>query len=80
MRLCAFLEAWVQLVGRREPGLAQRKIREIRNRIPQTGVTELIRHHKVAAVSSQPWRQGPTEPVNGWGTLSAYLAQLRGLC
>src|SRR5438874_10545537 len=52
MRLCAFLEAWVQLICRREPGRASK-------RIPQKGVTELIKHHKVAAASSQPWRRGP---------------------
>jgi hypothetical protein len=33
----------------------------IRVRIPQKGVTELIKHHKVAAASSQPWRGGPIE-------------------
>src|SRR5580698_901309 len=56
MRPCAFLEAWVQLVGRREPGRAQGKFEEVR--IPQTDVTELIKHHKVAAATSQPWRSG----------------------
>src|ERR1700735_3821129 len=39
--------------------------RGIRYRIPQKGVTELIKHHKVAAASSQPWRGGRIEAVNG---------------
>src|SRR6202030_1553360 len=30
----------------------------IRVRIPQKDVTELIKHHKVAAAPSQPWRGG----------------------
>ena len=51
MRLCAFLEAWVQLVCRREPGRAQGEFA-----IEFQGVTELIKHHKVAAARSQPWR------------------------
>src|ERR1700730_2110477 len=55
MRLSAFLEAWVQLVGRRELDRAQGGVRY---RIPRRGVTELIKHHKVAAASSQPWRGG----------------------
>jgi hypothetical protein len=38
---------------------------EIRVRIPQKGVTGLRKHHKVAAASSQPWRGGPIEAVNG---------------
>jgi hypothetical protein len=36
-------------------------------RMPQKGVTELIKHHKVAAARSQPWRRGPIEAVNGSG-------------
>jgi hypothetical protein len=40
--------------------------RGIRYRIPQKGITELIKHHKVAAAPSQPWRGGPIEAVGGW--------------
>src|SRR4030088_3501071 len=48
--------------------------REIQFRIPQKDVTELIKHHKVAAASSQPWREGqvgPSEAAYGWRTASA---------
>jgi hypothetical protein len=41
MRLCAFLEAWVQLFGRRETGLALGEF----NENSQTGATELINLH-----------------------------------
>jgi hypothetical protein len=34
-------------------------------RMPQKGVTELIKHHKVAAVRSQPLPGGPIEAVEG---------------
>jgi hypothetical protein len=37
-------------------------------RMPQKGVTELIKHHKVAAARSQPWAGGPIEAVGGLGT------------
>jgi hypothetical protein len=52
MRLSAILEAWVQLVA------GGNRIAPKGNsfRIPQKGVTELIKHHKVAAASSQPWQ------------------------
>jgi hypothetical protein len=36
-------------------------------RMPQKGVTELIKHHKVAAAPSQPWRGGPIEAAGGLG-------------
>ncbi len=62
MRLSAFLEAWVQLVCRREPGRAQG---EFGIEFREQGVTGLIKHHKVAAAASQPWRGGPIEAVNG---------------
>jgi hypothetical protein len=68
MRLSAFLEAWVQLVlqeGNRVVPKANSA--RIRVRIPQQGVTELIKHHKVAAAPSQPQRGGPIEAVNGRG-------------
>ena len=39
--------------------------KRIRNRILQTGVTELIKHHKVATALSQPWRGGRIEAVDG---------------
>src|SRR5665213_3803057 len=42
-------------------------------RIPQTGVTGLIKHHKVAAAPSQPWRGGSIEAVNGPNPPSRYL-------
>src|SRR5260370_15447359 len=48
----------------------------IQDRIPQKGVTGLIKHHKVAAAPSQPWRGERIEAANartleGWcpGTL-----------
>jgi len=34
-------------------------------RIPRKGVTELIKHHKVAAARSQPWRGGPRRRRGG---------------
>src|SRR5665213_420110 len=37
----------------------------IRYRIPQKGVTELIRHHKVATVSSQPRLGRPDDAIGG---------------
>ena len=48
MRLCVFLEAWVQLVLQEGNRVVPGGIRPIG--IPQQGVTELITHHKVAAV------------------------------
>ena len=60
------------LVRRREPGGAPR---EIRDRTQQTGITGLIRHHKVAAAASQPLgradrsgkRPTPAGTVSGTG-------------
>jgi hypothetical protein len=53
----------------------------IRWRIPQKVVTELIKHHKVAAAPSQPWCDAAIEAVNGRGTpVARYLAQPCGLC
>jgi hypothetical protein len=62
MRLSAILEAWVQLVA------GGNRIAPKGNsfRIPQKGVTELIKHHKVAAASSQPW-QGKVKQDIGSG-------------
>src|SRR5450631_2392713 len=45
--------------------------RGIRYRIQQKGVTELIKHHKVAAAQSQPWRGGTIEAVDGSGIARA---------
>jgi hypothetical protein len=48
--------------------------------MPQKGVTELIKHHKVAAVRSQPLPGGPIEAVEGsWAQIS-HLVLLCGLC
>src|SRR5258705_11593173 len=52
MRLCAFLEAWVQLVLEEGTGMSP-------ERVPRKGVTGLITHHKVAVARSQPWRGRP---------------------
>jgi len=49
-------------------------------RMPQKGVTELIKHHKVAAARSQPLRGGPIEAVEGSGAQIGYLVLVRGLC
>jgi hypothetical protein len=49
-------------------------------RMPQKGVTELIKHHKVAAARSQPWRGGRIEAVNSSGSQIGYLVLMRGLC
>ena len=67
MRLSEFLEAWVQLVltGEGEPGRARRKFESVQDRLPQQGVTELKKHHKVAASPSQPRQGGRFEAVNG---------------
>jgi hypothetical protein len=54
--------------------------KEIRDRIPQEGVTELITHHKVAAAPSQPWRRGPIKAVNAAAIATAYLELAAGLC
>jgi hypothetical protein len=53
---------------------------EVAWRIPQMGVTELIKHHKVAAAPSQPWRHGPIEAVNSPAVVMRYLELARGLC
>src|SRR5882672_1361841 len=61
MRLCAFLEAWVQLVVEEGTGMSP-------ERVPRKGVTGLITHHKVAVARSQPWRGRPIEAgVTGRG-------------
>ena len=49
-------------------------------RMPQKGVTELRKHHKVAAARSQPWRGGPIEAVDGSGSQTRYLVLVGGLC
>ena len=74
MRLSVFLEAWVQLVFRREPDRAH----GVRDRIPREGVTELIKHHKVAAAPSQPWRGGPIEAAGGLETAKPLSGAGRG--
>jgi hypothetical protein len=51
MRLCAFLEAWVQLIWQEGTGFAPGRLS------PRQGVAELMRYHKGAALPSQP-RQG----------------------
>src|SRR5438105_529164 len=60
MRLFVFLEACVQLVGRREPDLSPCGCRK-------RGVTGLITHHKVAVAPPQPRPRGRIEAVNGQG-------------
>jgi hypothetical protein len=67
MRLCAFLEAWVQLVLEEGTGVSP-------ERVSQKGVTRLITHHKVAVARSQPWRDSQLKRVNGQG-----IAEVRGL-
>ena len=51
MRLCAFLEAWVQLIWQEGTGFAPGRLS------PRQGVAELMPYHKGAALPSQP-RQG----------------------
>src|SRR3954471_13975296 len=51
--------------GEGEPGRARRKFESVQDRLPQQGVTELKKHHKVAAPPSQPRRRGRFEAVNG---------------
>ena len=58
MRLCAFLEAWDQLVLEEGTGVSP-------ERVPQKGVTGLITHHKVAVAPPQPRNFGLFEAVNG---------------
>src|SRR5258705_13918473 len=59
MRLCAFLEAWVQLVLEEGTGMSP-------ERVPRKGVTGLITHHKGAVARSQPWR-GRANGAGGTG-------------
>jgi hypothetical protein len=74
MRLCAFLEAWVQLVLEEGTGVSP-------ERVPQKGVTGLITHHKVAVARSQPWRDGQSKRFNGQGIAEARgLEQIMPLC
>jgi hypothetical protein len=49
-------------------------------RIPQKGITELIKHHKVAAAPSQPWRRRRIEAVNGPDVVKPALELIRELC
>src|ERR1700712_428703 len=55
MRLCAFLEAWVQLIWQEGTGFAPGRLS------PRQGVAELMLYHKVAALRSQPRRGGGLE-------------------
>jgi hypothetical protein len=48
--------------------------------MPQKGVTELIKHHKVAAARSQPWRGGQLKRLTRLGSQIGYLVLVRGLC
>ena len=52
MRLCAFLEAWVQLIWQEGTGFAPGRL------VRGEGVAELIAYHKGAAVRSQPQQGG----------------------
>jgi hypothetical protein len=52
MRLCAFLEAWVQLIWQEGTGFAPGRLS------PRQSVTELMPYHKGAALPSQPQRGG----------------------
>jgi hypothetical protein len=52
MRLCAFLEAWVQLIWQEGTGVRAGTLG------PREGVAELTLYHKVAALPSQPQRGG----------------------
>jgi hypothetical protein len=46
----------------------------------EKGVTGLIKHHKVAAASSQPRRGRPDQAINGLGLQSRRLELAPGLC
>ena len=74
MRLCAFLEAWVQLVLEEGTGVGPDLLFEHdligkpdttfpdhARANSEKGVTGLIKHHKVAVTRSQPWPKGPIE-------------------
>jgi hypothetical protein len=50
----------------------------IRKRIPQQDIAGLIKHHKVAAAPSQPWRGGPIGAVGGLGAVKALSGTGRG--
>ena len=74
MRLCAFLEAWVQLIWQEGTGFAPGHLS------PRQGVAELMRYHKVAAVPSQPRQGGELKRLTRLGSQIGYLVLVRGLC
>jgi hypothetical protein len=51
-----------------------------RQRIPQKGVTELIKHHKVAAAWSQPWWRERIGAVNASRRQNRDLEVVAVLC
>lgn len=78
MRLSVFLEAFVQLVGRREPSTGPSGNR---SEFRKKGVTGLITHHKVAVTAPQPRPGGPNEAVNGQGKrMPPDMAEFAALC
>src|ERR1700688_5183859 len=54
--------------------------RGIQDRIPQKGVTELIKHHKVAAASSQPCREAGLVNDRKPPASLAELVPIRSIC
>jgi hypothetical protein len=74
MRLCAFLEAWVQLIWQEGTGFAPGRLS------PRQGVAELMPYHKGAALRSQPQRGGELKRLMNRKAPNRYLVQATAFC
>ena len=82
MRLSEFLEAWVQLVfaGEGNRVVPRRKFESVQDRLPQQGVTELKKHHKVAAPPRNLGSVGHLKRLTAGGSSDRYLELAARLC
>ena len=74
MRLCVFLEAWVQLIWQEGTGFAPGTLG------PQEGVAELMPYHKGAALASQPQRGGEMKRLTIVRAANRYLVPAAAFC
>ena len=74
MRLCAFLEAWVQLIWQEGTGFAPGRLS------PRQGVAELMSYHKGAALPSQPRQGGELKRLTIVKTPNRHLVPAAAFC
>jgi hypothetical protein len=75
MRLCVFLEAWVQLIWQEGTGFAPGRLSP-----REEGVAELMPHHKGAVLPSQPRQGGELKRLTIVKAPHGYLVAALGFC